>query len=199
VTSESSELKDLLIQRAAEEDARRHRVGFAFKSYEAFVLAHGRTYESAPLTDREREHVQRLLDAHRACWPRGFEYNHCFVNSQELMSRDKTGKVVYVEGYVWAYGDRLPPVHHGWLTLHGKVIDMTVVTRAIARPDRLPPEPLQVHGELQERAYFGVPFLRSHFKFRRSLNRGRGSLLDDAEAGYPLLKLGADGALRRAR
>jgi hypothetical protein len=112
------------------------------------------------------------------------------------MSRDKTGKVVYVEGYVWAYGDRLPPVHHGWLTLHGKVIDMTVVTRAIARPDRLPKEPLQVHGELQERAYFGVPFLRSRFKFRRSLNRGRGSLLDDPDAGYPLLKLGADGAVR---
>jgi hypothetical protein len=21
------------------------------------------------------------------------------------------------QGYVWAYGDRLPPVHHGWLTL----------------------------------------------------------------------------------
>ena len=145
-----------------------------FKSYEAFVVAHGKGYESAALSEAERTHVKSMLDEHRAWWRRGFAYNHCFVYSQELMSFDKTGKLVYVEGYVWAYGDRLPPMHHGWLTLHGKVIDVTVVTRAIAHPDTLPPEPLQVQGEFEDRAYFGVPFLRSHFKFRRSLNRGHG-------------------------
>jgi hypothetical protein len=128
---------------------------------------------------------------------RGFRYNHCFANSQELLAFDSTGKVVYVEGYVWAYGDRLPPVHHGWLTFHSKVIDVTVVTRAIAHPKRLPKEPLRVLGDFEGRAYFGVPFLRSHFASRSSVNRGHGSLLDDEEAGYPLLRLGGEGAVRR--
>jgi hypothetical protein len=105
--------------------------------------------------------------------------------------------VVYVEGYVWAYGDRLQPVHHGWLTLHGKVVDVTVVTRAIAHPKRLPPEPLQVHGEFEGRVYFGVPFLRSYFRARSRLNLDRGSLLDDEPTGYELLRYGGDGAVRR--
>jgi len=194
VTSASTELRDVLICRAEWEDKKPHRADFIFKSYEAFVLAYGRGYESASLDKTERAHVKHMLREHRAWRQRGFKYNHCFGNSQEHMSFDKTGKVVYVEGYVWPHGDRLPPVHHGWLTLHGKVIDLTVVTRAIAHPEKLPPEPLQVHGEFKGRAYFGVPFLRRYV--RDCVSTGWGSVLDDEENVYPLLKHGGDGAVR---
>jgi len=187
VTSASSELRDVLLDRGAHEDAKPHRAGFRFKSYEAFVLAYGRGYVSAPLDRRERAHVQQMLRGHRTWWQRGFAYNLCFTNSQELMAFDATGKVIYVEGYVWAYGDRLPPVHHGWLSLHGKVLDVTAVTRTIAHPDKLPPEPPQLHGEFDGRAYFGE---------RRKLNRGHGSLLNDEDAGYPMLAHGGEGAVR---
>jgi hypothetical protein len=197
VVSASTEFKDVLAARALHEHAKGHRKGFAFRSDEAFVVEYGRPYDSAPLTARERAYVQCLIDGHRHWWTRSFRYNHCFANSQELLAFDTTGRVVYVEGYVWAYGDRLPPVHHAWLALHGKVIDVTVVTRAMARLEQLPEGPKRVLGHVGSRAYFGVPFLRSHFAFRRSLNRGHGSLIDDEVAGYPLLRFGGDGVVRR--
>jgi hypothetical protein len=184
VASKSSELRDLLRHRASLAVRMPSRAGFSYKSYEAFVLAYGKDYQSAALDRRERAHVQQMLRDHRDFWRRGFAYKQCFTNSQELMSFDRTGKLVYVEGYVWAHGDRLPPVHHGWLSLHGKVIDLTVVTRAIAHPRKLPPEPLQLHSEFEGRDYFGVPFLRSHLRERRRLNLGHGSLLDDEDTGY---------------
>ena len=173
------------------------RRGFKFKCYQGFVLAYGRSYESAPFDARERALVQQLLREHRAFCERGFRYKACFANSQELSAWDQTGQVVYVEGYVWAYGDRLHPVHHGWLTLHGKVLDVTVVPSAIAHPKKLPPEPLQVHGEFKGRVYFGVPFLRSHFRERSRLNLGHGSLLGEDRVGYPRLRYGGAGPVRR--
>lgn len=85
----------------------------------------------------------------------------------------------------------------GWLAVNGKVIDLTVVTREIAYPGKLPSEPLQVHGEFKERSYFGVPFLRR--RLCKCLNSGWGSLLDDEDEGYRLLVHGGDGAARRLR
>ena len=123
------------------------------------------------------------------------KYNHCFVNAQELLACDTTSTLVYVEGFVWGYADRLPPVHHGWLSLHGKVIDVTAPTRATPRP--LPPEPPQLHGVFGGRAYYGVPFLRRYVRERSHANLGPGSLFDDKENGYRLLLHGGDGAVRR--
>jgi hypothetical protein len=196
VASESSDLCHLLRQRAALATRNHNRAGFEYETYEAFVLSYARGYDSARLDTRERAHVRQILREHRTWWHRGFRYKECFSNCQELMSFDRTGKLVYVEGYVWAHGDRLPPVHHGWLSLHGKVIDLTVVTRAIAHPRKLPPEPPQLHGEFEGRDYFGVPFLRSHFRERRRLNLVHGSLLDDEDCGYPLLRYGGEEAVR---
>lgn len=98
MTSASTELRDVLIRRAEWEDKKPHRAGFMFKSYEAFVVAHGRGCESAPLDKPERAHVKQMLDEHRAWWQRGFMYKQCFRNTQELMSFDTTRKAVYVEG-----------------------------------------------------------------------------------------------------
>jgi hypothetical protein len=69
-----------------------------------------------------------------------------------------------------------------------------VVTRAIARPEKLPTEPLQVHGKFKGRAYVGVPFLRWYV--RDCMSAGWGSLLDDKDKGYPLLMHGGEGAVR---
>ena len=194
MTSKSAELRDLLRQRAAIVARERQRADFIYKSYETFVLAYGRDYESAPLNRHERAHVQQMLREYRAFWRKGFEYDHCFANAQRLIPFDTSRKVVYVEGFVWAYGDRLPPVHHGWLSLHGKVIDLTAPTRAIAR--KPPPEPPQLHGDFEGRAYLGVPFLRPYVRERSNGLLGWGSLLDDEKSGYRLLAFGGDGAVR---
>ena len=194
VRSKSADLRDLLRERAAIVRRERQRAGFMYKSYETFVLAYGRDYDPKPLDRHERAHVHQMLHEYRAFWRRGFEYNHCFANAQRLIPFDTSRKVVYVEGFVWAYGDRLPPVHHGWLSLHGKVIDLTAPTRAIAR--KPPPEPPQLHGDFEGRAYLGVPFLRPYLRERSNGLIGWGSLLDDEKSGYRLLAFGGDGAVR---
>jgi hypothetical protein len=124
VTSKSAELRDLLRHNAAVFAAQSpQRAGFLYKSFETFVLAHGRDYESADLDADERALVERLLRAIHKLWRFRFEYKRCFENAQRLLHIDDTRTLVYIEGFVWAHGDRLPPVHHGWLSLHGKVIE----------------------------------------------------------------------------
>lgn len=138
--------------------------------------------------------MSALIRAYRELWVYKFDYKRCFENAQRLLSIDYSGKLVYVEGFVWAHGDRLPPVHHGWLTLHGKVIAVTMVTRAMAH--KLPPEPLQVYGNCDGRSYLGVPFLRRYLRDQGLGPFCTGSLLDDEDNGYPLLARGGEGAVR---
>jgi hypothetical protein len=195
VTSKSAELRDLLRRNAAVFAAQSpERGGFLFKSFETFVLAYRRGYESAALNDDERALAERLVRQYRGLWCFLFAYNRCFENAQRLLHIDDTGTLVYVEGFVWVHGDRLPPVHHGWLSLHGKVIDLTAPTRATPRPP--PPEPPQLHGVFEGRAYLGVPFLRSYVKRGSNYDVGWSSLLEDESSGYRLLAVGGDGAVR---
>lgn len=69
VTSKAAELRDLLFHNAAVFAAQSpERAGFLYDSFESFVLAYGRDYESASLNDDERGLVQRLLHAYRELW-----------------------------------------------------------------------------------------------------------------------------------
>jgi hypothetical protein len=80
--------------------------------------------------------------------------------------------------------------------LNGKIIDVTLP--ATTREEAKLREPLQVIGEFEGRTYFGVPF-RVPYVLERILFTGPGSLLDDAEHGFPLLKNGAAKAVMRVR
>lgn len=108
----------------------------------------------------------------------------CYRNAQELVLRDATGTLQYVEGY--ALGRAIIPVLHGWVTVNGKVVDPTwlpVQERRVATP------PTNWH-------YFGAPFSRADIREIADLalprRRGRKgqlwSLLDYWEAEWPILR-----------
>ena len=166
--------------------------GEAGGSFERFVLKRGRRYGSAKLTTKERAIVEAAIAKHRAGHG-PFEQRRCFENSQNLMLCDDAMKLVYVEGFAWTHA--LRHVLHGWLTINGKVIDVTLPPTT-QREAKLR-EPRQVIGEFERRTYLGVPFLRSYVEERVRV-AGLGSLLDDPEHGYPLLQDGLVKAVRRA-
>lgn len=195
VPPSATDPREVLRRRAA--NAGQRRVGRGFESYEAFVLAYGHEYKSAPLDESERTYLEMVLGAHRKFWRRGFEYKFCFTNAQQLMAFDDTKALIYVEGFVVPHTGRLPPFHHGWLSLHGKVIDVTAPTREVGR--KLPAEPPQIHGQFEGRSYFGVPFLRRYVRQRANANKGWGSLLDDERNDFRLLARGGGGAVRAMR
>ena len=161
-------------------------------SFERFILDHGRPYESRKLTKGERGIADAAIREHRSIH-RKFERQRCFANSQALLGNDDTKTMIYVEGFAWTHA--LGPVLHGWVTINGKVVDVTLPPTN--RREAKLAEPLQALGEFSGRSYFGVPFLRSYVGRRREVTGAVGSLLDDEEHEYPLLKNGPGGAVRR--
>lgn len=161
-------------------------------SFEGFILAHGRPYHSQKLTKDERRVVDAAIRERRSFHPR-FAAQQCFGNAQSLLGNDETKRLVYVEGFAWTHV--LRPVLHGWVTIKGKVIDVTVPPTS--RREAKLPEPLHVLGEFSGRSYFGVPFLRSYVQRRREVTGSWGSLLEDEQDDYPLLRNSPAGAVRR--
>jgi len=102
--------------------------GFQYLSAEDYVADKGRAFDSAPLTDEEREVVLAALEP---LVDRGYFFapKQCFHNSQLLKLSDRSGLLTYVEGFAFS---GLLPVHHAWLTINGKVVD---TTRRIERVD----------------------------------------------------------------
>lgn len=84
----------------------------------AQILKHGRSYESRRRSRGEAGYVRRFCVTD-ARYPRKF----CFQNAQELVRRSN-GTLKYVEGFAVS-GPLGVPVHHGWATLNGAVIDPT--------------------------------------------------------------------------
>ena len=99
---------------------------------------------------------------------------------------------MYVEGFAWTH--TLIPALHGWISVNGKVVDVTLPATTIG--DTRKREPRQVFGEFKARSYFGVPFLRSYVNKRREVTGGWGTLIDDEPNGYPLLVSGGQRAVR---
>jgi hypothetical protein len=103
---------------------------------------------------------------------------------------DNQYELRYVEGYAMS----IIPVMHGWLTLNGKVVDLTMRLRS--RQKRQSPvhqRRLQdrVLGEFPEsREYYGVTFDTDHVQ-REMISSGLArTLIDDWENEWPLLKAG---------
>jgi hypothetical protein len=165
---------------------RRH----AYRSIERFVLDLGVAFEPAPLTQAEEAILDAAFRDFRVIVG-PFAYKQCYRNAQQLLACDASGRLAYVEGYVWTLKK---PVLHGWLSIGAKVVDVTGTPRGLP----VPPEPPQIRGvfDASERAYLGVPFLRSYVRKRGRIGRGWGALLDDEDRGHELLRDGGAGAVR---
>ena len=88
-----------------------------------WIAEHGMPFESEPLTHDEMRWLFETLDAEGSRYP----IKQCFSNSQLVLLHadvwgDSRHELVYAEGYAQS----VIPVHHGWLLLNGKVIDLTM-------------------------------------------------------------------------
>ena len=143
--------------------------GFNYNSMHDFVLDRGRTYPSEALTPAE----QNVLKA--AVGRRTFAKKECFYNAHMLVMQDMTDTLVYTEG--WAFGG-LVSVHHGWVTLNGKVVDVTW--------DK---EGQPIMGTLPEGwEYYGVEFDKDAILGRMARTGRAMSVIDDYREGFPVLQ-----------
>lgn len=160
-------------------------IGHDRPTIEAFVLAHGHAFASRALTVAERQAVQPLLLGEE--WP----IKQCYTNSQRLLICDVEHRFEYVEGYV--FDPRCPlPILHAWLSLNGKVVDVTLRTQALARGRTWLRNRVVGTFPDRDREYYGAVLPR-RLVLGAILETGRGgALLDDWEHGYPLLRTTAE-------
>jgi len=74
----------------------------------------------APLSEREKQYVEKLI----AYWGgrRSFRSKQCWKNAQRLIIADDERRLRYCEGNSSNSG---APIPHAWVTIHGKVVDVT--------------------------------------------------------------------------
>ena len=147
-------------------------------SFEGYVLREGRPYESQELTPDEMAYVLRAL--RRGVFP----VKQCYYNSQMILAnKDPERRFTYVEGYC---AHAVISVLHGWLEIGGKVVDVTMRSSVRAKRRQLADRVLGCWSD--GRAYLGVPMEREYVLERMVDRRAAGSLIDDWEGGFPLLR-----------
>jgi hypothetical protein len=158
--------------------------GFQYVCFEDYVLQNGRVLESSALTEEEEAVVQAAIDRALKMGHDVTEMKQCFSNAQLLVICDHSDELIYHEGF--AVG-RSIVVHHGWVTINGKVVDSTWKVKEPTSRSFLPQHPV---GELpQGYVYLGVAIENEDYISHRISHREIvGSLLDDWEGGYPLLR-----------
>ena len=157
---------------------RSHRPeGYGYASIEDYLFVHGAESVVAPLSPEEVDIVRRAHHRLR------FQMQGCYRNAQELVLRDASNTLQYVEGY--GLGRACIPLMHGWATVNGKVVD----------PTWLPVQNKQVVSPPSDWHYFGATFSREEIReIARLQINGRGrkgklwSVLDFWEAGFPVLR-----------
>lgn len=133
----------------------------AYSGIEDYVLDRGVACPVEPLTPEEEALVNRARWGYTRI-PQG-----CFGNAQKVALRDRTNTLIYTEGY--AIGGSGIPVHHGWVTINGKAVEMTWETPQSSW------------------SYFGVPFTRTEIEAAAFLPRQR--------ANHPIWRKGKRGDL----
>lgn len=153
-----------------------------------YVCDRGVAASSEPLTAEELAIVMRATE-HAELDGMGFEAKQCFANAARLVLADDTNTLEYTEGF--AQGSVMPCAH-AWASIHGKVVDLTWRTQPDETPRGLPGDHHfqdRVVGAIPTtRAYRGVSFERAYLR-KRVLDTGfYTSLIDDYQAGWPLLQ-----------
>ena len=152
--------------------------GHGHLSVHGYVLRHGRTFKSQPLTVEEREYIDLCG------WPE-HQMRQCWQNAQTAALTMPPGDgmtLLYVEGFV---GTGLGiGINHAWLSLNGKVVDTTIRIdhrkRGTAKNRPL--------GEFPEGwEYYGVELDPSECMHSQEHRDGMGPLIDDWLCGWPLL------------
>ena len=156
-----------------------------YQSTHDYVLQHGKQYESVALTAEELDIVctRNFAD---------FKTRQCYRNAQVLLlfMSNICNKVDirYVEGVASA---DLIPVDHAWITLNGKVIDLTWgPMKKVAHKDRIYlRRTSRVLGVLPEGyEYLGIEFTEEQVMKYLIAHGMYSSLLDDYECRWPVLR-----------
>ena len=154
---------------------------FNYWCIEDYTLDRGDEFTSAPLTEDETAFLLTVIDR---CSIGRFQQKQCFYNSQMLVLADHSRTLEYVEGY--ASGNAVIPVHHGWVVLNNKVVDLTFRTEKPNHKGRLRD---RIFGTFPSKwAYIGTRMDRDMCRERIFRTQMVGTVLDDWESGYPLLQ-----------
>lgn len=161
--------------------------GYQYRCFEDYVLQKGSMLTSSPLTDEEEAIVQEALDRMAEARINVHEMKQCFSNAQQLLLFADVPELVYYEGYACG---RLAgfAVHHGWLGINGKVIDLTWrLESPNTSRSLLPHHPV---GQLPDGyEYWGFPVeCVDYLRFRVIAREAVGSVLEDWEGDFPLLR-----------
>jgi hypothetical protein len=167
-------------------------------SKEQYILDNGRAMSSEPLDEEQRSIVETLTQTFEP-QPKECFFNAMFMCMVSVWDKELTSRIKYCEGYVSCKSPF--PVHHAWITLDGKVVDLTLTTNKytleqltafmhegveLSRNEDLSD---RILGEIPEDwQYFGVEF-ESKKVGQQFVERGSSfSLIDDWERGWPLLQ-----------
>ena len=165
-------------------------------SVSRYVLENGSDMASEPLTEEQRDIVFEIVSQFEP------QAKECFFNAMyccmvSVWDSDILTRIKYCEGYVQA---RSPfPVHHAWITVDGKVVDLTLSTQRYTNEQltafmeegvALPRESDlsdRVLGEIPEGwEYYGVQFDAKNIAQSFIERRMSFSVIDDWERGWPL-------------
>jgi hypothetical protein len=152
--------------------------GFNYGGTEDYILDRGVDQTlSEPLTDEELDTLYFVLNSSGR-----FMQKQCFYNAQMVVLYHPEFR--YVEGY--AQGRAIIPVHHAWLTLNGKLIDLTWRTDKSNHKGRLRD---RIFGAIPEGwQYRGIPFDAEQIRKRIGESGEARAVIGDWQRGHPLFK-----------
>ncbi len=182
-------LREQLLQRAELTEKLNSR---EMLSQERYVLNNGvKMTSSEPLTEEQYLFLRNMSNTIK-CLPKECFYNAQMITFTEFSGLD-TNRVQYYEGYVWT-GRGIMPVLHAWVTIDGKIADVTLSTDPESAQRFFDGEPPQedlkdrVLGEIPEGwEYLGVPMKSEYIVSMMLKNMEARSLIDNWQDGWPLL------------
>lgn len=143
---------------------------YFYKSIPDIVVREGEFFANGILDEKELAIINNIYPKIKKSIKKGF----CFYNSQIAVLSDKSKELRYHEGYIGT--DSFFPIHHGWNSLNGKVIDFTLGFKN------------NVITEKNEHIYLGIE-IDTSFIFDRIVNKSTStSYLDNMEELFPALK-----------
>ena len=156
--------------------------GYKYSCFEAFVLAQGKTYPSAPILAERKKQILEHIKTHRMRFP----IKQCYANCLEFVLTAPLPGVTYVEGFATGH---LIPIHHAWLSVDGLVFDPTLRLKHKPELKRDSLATNRIWGGLGEREYIGVEFADTTMLARRTVESGLfQSVIDDWQNDWPALK-----------
>ena len=164
--------------------------GLNYVCLEDFVMDRGeKPPSSEPLTEEQYEYLMKVAK----CSGVVFWAKQCFHNSQMLVLHDFDDRMEYYEGIAFTGAI---PVHHAWLLLDGKLVDVTRSLRKEAVQEFINGEAPQ--EDLKDRVlgvvpdgwyYYGSSFQKEGISDYIYEHEETNSILDNWKGGYPAYKL----------